>query len=239
MVENRFLFYFSGFLSISLFSFFLVVFIYMMFSPQKVKQFALIKDNYISISIEMPQEEIKSSKKSVITPVKEIQKSAPQVKNIDVANLFNNVWTKDIKKKVIKKKKVNNKLLKEIQKKISTSKPNETNDILKKANMVSDNDEKESHKSTSTDVNEYLARIQGLVYSYFNPPQNSQGHSVKAVIKLSSIGKVLDFRILNYSANSSLNEECDLIKERLMSVIFPVNPENKSVNYIIILTSKE
>lgn len=53
------------------------------------------------------------------------------------------------------------------------------------------------------------------------------------------IGKVLDFRVLNYSGNSNLNEECDRMKQRLMSVVFPVNPENKSGTYIIILTSEK
>ena len=49
----------------------------------------------------------------------------------------------------------------------------------------------------------------------------------------------MDFRILNYSANSSLNDECDKVKNRLMGIVFPVNPEKKTGNYIIILTAKE
>ena len=84
-----------------------------------------------------------------------------------------------------------------------------------------------------------MAIIQALVYKHFFPPQNSQGYSVKAVIVLSAIGKVMDFRILNYSSNNNLNDECDKVKNRLMGVVFPINPQNKSGNYIIILTSKE
>ena len=118
---------------------------------------------------------------------------------------------------------------------------NSVKEVLKKtinSNAVekSDNSQK---ISTANVVNEYLAKIQALVYDNFIPPQNSQGHSVRAVIELSSIGKVMDFRILNYSANSSLNNECDKIKERLMGVLFPANPENRSGSYIIMLTSKE
>ena len=41
------------------------------------------------------------------------------------------------------------------------------------------------------------------------------------------------------SANTYLNEECDKIKERLLGINFPVNPDNKSGNYIIKLTAKE
>ncbi len=93
--------------------------------------------------------------------------------------------------------------------------------------------------STANAVNEYLAKIQALVYENFVPPPNSQGHTVKAVIELSAIGKVMDFRILTYSANSSLNDECDKIRDRLIGVLFPANPQNKSGSYIVMLTSKE
>jgi protein TonB len=241
MVENRSLFYISGFVSISLFLFFSALFVYMMFSHTRLNKFALTKDNYISISLEMPKIATKSIKKNNFTPTKEKTQPTPISPNIDVGNLFNNVWTKNIKKKKVKKKVVDSKRIQEIQKKINTTKINKVNDISKKINKINNaiTSNVDAHKSSANEINEYLAKIQGLVYTYFNPPQNSQGNSVKAVINLSSIGKVLDFRILNYSANSSLNDECDLIKDRLMSVVFPINPKNKSGNYIIILTSKE
>ena len=241
MVENRSLFYISGFISISLFIFFLVLFVFMMFSPTRLNQFALTKDNYISISLDMPKITTKSSKKNNFTPAKEKKQPTPVTPNIDVGSLFNNVWTKNIKKKKVKKRVVDSKRIQEIQKKINTTKNNKVSDISKKINKINNAvaSDVDAHKSSANEINEYLAKIQALVYTYFNPPQNSQGNSVKAVINLSSIGKVLDFRILNYSANSSLNDECDLIKERLMSVVFPINPQNKSGNYIIILTSKE
>ena len=93
--------------------------------------------------------------------------------------------------------------------------------------------------STSPDVNEYLAKIQAIVYQYFHVPSNSQGNSVKTVIELNSLGKVIDFRVLTYSANESLNSEVDRIGERLKYVVFPKNPQNKSSRTIIILVSKE
>jgi len=254
MAENRTLFYVSGLIAFSLFIFVLSLFFYMMFSSQELKVFALTKDNYISISIDMPKVEKKSVKKSANTPIEKeklvqhpipdaivLETAKPIPAPVDVGNLFNNVWTKDIKKQKIKEKTLDNKRIQEIQKKINLSKNNEAKNSSKNVSGSDDmkTDEKNNNKSTSNEVNEYLAKIQALVYTYFNPPQNSQGNSVKAVIELSSIGKVLDFRVLNYSVNSSLNEECDKIKDRLMSVVFPVNPQSKSGNYIIILTSKE
>jgi protein TonB len=98
---------------------------------------------------------------------------------------------------------------------------------------------KNKNSSTADQVNGYLAKIQAIVYQYFQVPSNSQGNSVKTVIELNSLGKVIDFRVLTYSANESLNSEVDRIRERLKYVVFPKNPQNKSSRTIIILVSKE
>jgi len=129
----------------------------------------------------------------------------------------------------------------QIQKKITKSDENRVESISKKVrNMNAPKVDIESVKtSTATEVNEYLAKIQALVYEHFYPPQNSQGNSVEAIIELSPIGKVYDFRILRYSSNSELNSECDNIKDRLMNIVFPENPDNTSGTYTITLTSKE
>jgi len=238
MVNNNSYFYISGFISISLFIFFASLVIFMLFSSSKDDIYALKKDNYISISLEVPKLQT-SAKKSVVTPIKE--QSIVEPSDINIDDLFSDVWTKNIKKKKKIKKKIDNKRLQEIGKQSKKIDKNSVKEVLKKtinSNAVekSDNSQK---ISTANVVNEYLAKIQALVYDNFIPPQNSQGHSVRAVIELSSIGKVMDFRILNYSANSSLNNECDKIKQRLMGVLFPANPENRSGSYIIMLTSKE
>ena len=221
----------------------------MMFSSSKTKTFALKKDNYISISLSSVKTQIKSVKKDVAKPVKKIIKKTSiedspiaEAPEVDIGNLFSDVWTQDIKKINKKVKKIDNKRYQKIEKRIKTlkvtNKASVASQVINKINTKEISD-KNTNASTANEVNEYLAKIQALVYQYFYPPQNSQGHSVKAVIELSSIGKVLDFRILNYSANQALNEECDKIKSRLIGVVFPVNPQNKSDNYIVILTSKE
>jgi len=210
----------------------------MMFSSDNLKVYALSKDNYISVSIDMQTLETKSSKKSVTSPV-DIQ-TIEEPKEVDIGNLFSDVWTKKIsKKKQVKKK--DNKRLQEILKKTKTLQKSSTSELTKKIDSSSSaiSNKKNSQMSSGTEVNEYLAKIQALVYKYFNPPQNSQGHSVKVVIKLSAIGKVLDFRILSYSNSQALNEESDRVKNRLTNVLFPINPQNKSGNYVVILKSKE
>jgi protein TonB len=62
---------------------------------------------------------------------------------------------------------------------------------------------------------------------------------VIAVIFLDAMGRVDDFRVLRYSENKLLNDECDRLKIKLLTKLFPKNPDNKSGNYKIILTSKE
>ena len=47
----------------------------------------------------------------------------------------------------------------------------------------------------------------------------------------------MDFRILTYSANPELNQECDKIKARLKGVVFPSNPDNRSFTRAINIIS--
>ncbi|MCD6189910.1 MAG: TonB C-terminal domain-containing protein [Sulfurimonas sp.] len=238
MARNNPLFYISGFISLSLFTFFLAIFIYMMISSSNINEYALEKDNYISISMDIQPKSSKSAKKSLQpTPVESSVSEMPQ--DVDVNDLFSDVWTKKIQKKKIQPK--DSKRIKDIQKKIKTTQANSVESISEKFNELDNSklNEENSPSSTANEVNEYLAKIQALVYRYFNVPPNSEGYSVMAYIELNSIGKVMDFRILNYSANDALNAEVDKIKDRLKSVVFPINPQNKSFSTKVILKSKE
>jgi protein TonB len=211
-----------------------------MFTPSKIDSFALHKDNYISISLETPKLEVKSVKKIEKAAVEEKVVDTPN-ENIDVNNLFSDVWTKKITQRVKPKREVNSKRLSEIQKKIKTTKKNDVKSLSKIVNNLEavkrTNEEKSS--STAQQVNEYLAKIQAIVYQHFHVPQNSEGSSVKTVIELNALGKVIDFRILRYSNNDALNSEADRMAERLKYVVFPKNPQNRSSRTIVILVSKE
>ncbi|MBL4730855.1 MAG: TonB C-terminal domain-containing protein [Sulfurimonas sp.] len=98
-----------------------------------------------------------------------------------------------------------------------------------------DNENKKT--SSGDEVNEYLAKIQAIVYKHFIPPANSEGNSVKVVIELSTYGKLLDFRIIQDSSNQALNLECAKIKDRLRGVLFPMNPEGKSSRTVVNIIS--
>lgn len=229
----------SGVISLSLFLLFLSLFFYMLFSSSKIDTYALTKDNYISISLAVATVETKTSKKPVVVQKEELQ-VVEEVKEVDIGDLFSDVWTKDIKIEK-KEKKVDSKRLEQILKKIKTKDENKVDSLSKiietsEADVSAD----ENKKSSSGDeVNEYFAKIQAIVYKHFDPPANSQGYAVKAVIELSALGKVLDFRILSYSSNTALNQECDKIKRRLTGVLFPVSPNNKSYTIKINLIPEE
>jgi len=234
-------FYISGLLSFTLFFFFLSIALYMLANSEKVKIFALEKDNYISVSVDMS---IKKAKKTIRNlPKAIIQENTVETKqeDLNIDSLFSDVWTQKIKPSNQTPKKINNRRLQEISKKTKIAKDNNVEsveDLFKNIRTKEKSDETSS-ESKAFEVNEYLAKIQALVYKYFYPPASSEGNTVKAVITLSAIGKVQDFRILNYSLNEALNSECDKIKTRLLNVVFPKNPDNKSGIYTITLTSQE
>jgi protein TonB len=212
-----------------------------MVAVDTVNEYALEKKDYISISVKIQEIHEESTKNipiitnsnPVVTPTKQ--------QDVNLDNLFSDIWTKSISKKKKEPKKNNKRRLQAIAKKVEKTKEKKIEPILKKyKNINNKSDKKKLSKSSSAkEVNEYFAKIQAIVYKHFYPPQNSQGNTVKAVIILGALGKVLNFKILQYSSSIYLNEECDNIKQRLSGIVFPINPKNKSGNYIILLTSKE
>ncbi|SFV70346.1 TonB-like; putative TolA function [hydrothermal vent metagenome] len=226
----------SGFLAFSLFFFFLGLFIYMLFVSVKDINYGMTKQKYIAVSVVIPKNIVKvtSSAASLQTSSKSLSQ------NIDVNDLFSNVWTRKINLQK-RKKKVNTKRIKDIAKKIKTAEKNSVNSIAEKIENLdmSQSQKNEQQASSANEVNEYLAKIQAIVYQHFNVPPNSAGNSVKSVIELDPLGHMKDFRILTYSANEALNAEADKIKARLKNVIFPKNPQNRSSRTIVVLISKE
>jgi len=208
----------------------------MLFSSQEKKSYALTKKNYVSVSIINPKKISKFS--SSVSASQSTSKSVS--KDIDVNDLFSDVWTQKIAHKP-KTKKVNSKRIQDIAKKIKVSDTNDVNSLSEKIKKIDESKDNQDKKSVSaaSEVNEYLAKIQSIVYQYFNVPPNTEGYSVKTIIELDSLGRLIDFRVLNYSANVALNDEVDKIKDRLKNVVFPKNPHNSSSKTIVVLISKE
>jgi len=219
------------------------------------KSYALQKDDQISISINMANIQVNNVKKTIEQPVKQevekpIVKEEPkkeeavvqtQKKEVNIDNLFSQVTTKDIKKDDKKiEKEVDKRVAQELSKKSTKAQENQVESLSSKIEKINSQvkSDKASKASTGSDVNEYRATIQALVYENFFPPENSQGKVAFAVIELDAFGKMIDFRILSYSGDSLFNSECDKIKSRLVNVLFPKNPDNKSGTYKIKLMSE-
>ncbi|MFA5454103.1 MAG: TonB C-terminal domain-containing protein [Sulfurimonas sp.] len=202
---------------------------------------ANVKSSDVKKTVDKPIEKKEEEKPVEEEPQKETV-TKTEKKEINIDNLFSEVKTKTIKKteeKVIEKE--DKRVAQELSKKSEKSDVTKVESAASKAQKINteNKSEKESKSSTGSEVNEYLANIQALVYEHFTPPENSQNKVVKAVIELNAFGKVVDFRILTYSDNAAFNSECDKIKKRLEKVLFPKNPGNKSGTYVVNLISQE
>ena len=212
----------------------------MLFVEKKLHTYGLTKKKYISISLEAVPEKTKKSPRNKVKLKKKMTKKIHKKRdtvdavseNIDVDSLFSHIWTKKVDVRTKKKRKVDAKRIAEIEKSIETS----TGDAKQRPKQVSSVKSKSVKAGSSApEVNEYSAKIHAIVYDHFFPPPNSEGEQIKAVIELSPLGKMLDFRILNYSGSDALNQEADKIKDRIKSIVFPKNPANENARVIIIL----
>jgi len=254
--EDRY-FIISGFISFLTFLIALSLFTIVIFHQSSVDTFALQKDNYISVSINMdtitptkndakPKEEMTPIQKPKVEEttesVSEIE-STPDVET-DVSTLFDDVWTQSADTKVVKKeKKIDAKRLAAIEKRIktkSTTKSQKASETLKQLELVKPSIEMAgSSKSTAPVVNEYLAKIHAQVKSMFYPPASTEGESAKVRIELDAYGSLVRYRILVASASDLFNEEVKRLEQRLKQVKFPENPDHKSVTLNIILTVED
>ena len=166
------------------------------------------------------------------------------VHEADVSTLFSKVFTKSAdSKKTDKKVNIDKSQLQKLTKKVDTLSKNNVASLTQKIENTKFSKASvqvtSQSSSTGAEVNKYLARIQGLIYDNFFPPSNTQGQTGKVVIKLSSDGTVLDFRIVSYSGSDLFNAEVDRLKRRVMMLKFPQNPDGRSENYNITLVAKE
>ena len=78
----------------------------MLFSSNNIKSFALKKDNYISVSLDFSIPEIQTYTKNIKTDIKTQDIVSIPQQEVDVQNLFSDVWTKKIDIKSQKRKKL-------------------------------------------------------------------------------------------------------------------------------------
>ncbi|MDD2950286.1 MAG: TonB C-terminal domain-containing protein [Sulfuricurvum sp.] len=241
-------FFLSGLISISLFVFLLFLAAYnLIFSP-KAEQFAMTKSEFISVSLAVTN--TKSEDHSEPTPQVKVQKTEPErepekpiaqpEKTPDISDLFAQVKPQKTIKKPLEDSKQNEQLNK-LEKELLTHKDTPRfSDKVNKVELA-----KPSVKmvvqggSSGPIVNEYHAKIQALVYTNFHPPAGSAGAVARVRMNISGSGKLISYRVLSYSGNSSFNSEVDWLRDRLSAIRFPDHPEGKDTVLECILTAKE
>lgn len=244
--HNDYYFYLSGFLSLSLFILVLFVTLFFVMFKEKPKVFALTKDKYIAVSIDItPKQKSKNSAKPAPKPTpKPAAKPKPSEPAPDISDLFSNVKSPKLASKPkVQKKQVDTKRIAAIEKRIKTSQKTTSENAqqkIKELALVKPSIEISGASSSSAhEVNEYYAKIQALIYDNFFPPVSTEGSVAQVKIYLSAQGKLLDFRVLTPSGNTLFNKEVDALAQRLSGVTFPISPDVQEETLSIYLTVQE
>ncbi len=254
--EERY-FYISGLISFTLFSAVVLLFILVILHKSSIETFAMQKDNYISVSMDMvtplptkndakpdPRPTPKEEPLPEPEPVTDEMETTPDTVETDVSSLFDDVWTQSADTKVEKKEeKLDSKRLAAIEKRIETkevTQSHKASDKIKTIELVKPSIEVVGGSaSTAPEVNEYLAKIHAQVKAKFYPPASSEGESAKVRVRIDANGNVTGYRVLVYSGVTIFNEEVDRLERRLQRMTFPKNPDGKSISLDIILTVEE
>ncbi|MDD5212012.1 MAG: TonB C-terminal domain-containing protein [Sulfuricurvum sp.] len=213
----------------------------------KPDTFAMKKSDVISVSLEdtpaRVSEGISPSAPVVQKPVKEVEKisvALNPVKEIVPAidDLFATVKTAKSKPKPLDNSKQVSELNALEEKILTTKRDTKFFDKVKTLELAKSGVKMVS-SSTGPVVNEYNAKIQGIIYANFHPASGTEGFAARVRILLSPNGKLLSYRVISYSGNAAFNAEVDWLKERLRQVGLPQHPQGEEAVFEIILTAKE
>lgn len=244
-------FFLSGLISITLFIGLVFLAGFSLFLSPKVEQFAMVQSDVINVSIaiaEPQQQQISNNTEPVVEEQVDETIEKVEIPNIstqsepvpEISDLFSKVKpqkSSKAKQENVKHLEQLNALEKEVleKKEISRFSEKVNNITLVKPSIKM----LVQGGSTGPVVNEYHAKIQGLVYTYFRPPNDSIGQSARIRITISASGKLVTYTVLRQSSLSSFNNEVDWLKDRLSVIRFPEHPEGREAVLEFILTAKE
>lgn len=241
----------SGFISLGFFFLLLFLIGFSILKSVNIQQFAMQQSDIVSIAVtisEMKAEPKSQAEPTVSAPEPQPVQKEPEVVPEepkpapveDISDLFSQVKPVSVpKKKVDDRKRVDelNALEKELMRRTDETKLSEKvkNTELAKpsVNMTVEGG------STGPVVNEYHAKIQGLVHTNFHPPQGTQGQVARIKVKISASGKMMWYKIRSLSGNQAFDSEVQWLKERLDKVTFPPHPEGRDTILEFILKAKE
>lgn len=240
-------FFISGIISVSLFIGVLFLAGFSLIHSPKIEQFAMIKSDVINVSIALSED--KPSEESVPVqealqpepePLQKNEESAPAEEVPEISDLFAQVKPQKTSKNY-KEENARREELSALEKELLERKESPRfSDKVSKVELARPSVKMVPQGgSTGPVVNEYHAKIQGLIYSYFRPPSGSAGEAARVRMNISASGKLMGYKVIRYSGNGTFNSEVDWLKDRLGSVRFPEHPEGKDTVLEFILTAKE
>ena len=248
-LDNNRLFVFSG---IASFLFFILIVFILFWKATVLKKplsFALVKSDVISVSLDTTRaaEKAVEASQSDATPVEEVEEVTPPtakaVKTKDesvpeITDLFSNVKAVHTPKETKKSTKELSELSVLEEKVLSTKRSSQLFEKAKSIDLAKPG-VKMVTASSGPLVNEYYAKVQGIIYSQFHPGAGTEGFSARVRIVLSADGKLESYRIVSSSGSAVFNAEVDWLKERLRQVSLPKNPNGTEAIFEIILTAKD
>lgn len=244
-LDNERYFYISGFLSLG-FTLFIVLSIGLrFFSISSPQSFALRQSETISISLyDAPHKSSTNAPLPVPSSQPQVQEERSEALEQKVKEVFKVSEITDLFS-TIKPTKENQKSnmvpnLNVLEEKIlSTKRDSQFSEKVKRLELAKSSVKMASASgSTGPQVNEYHAKIQGIIYTNFHPASGTEGYAARIRIAISDEGKMTSYKVLSYSGNGVFNAEVDWLKERLRQVGFPSHPYGEDSIFEIILTAK-
>lgn len=237
----------SGAITLFLMGLMCLLFVSVALHVSKPDAFAMIKSDVISVSLEdtpmRVSEMMSPSVPAVQEPLTQETKTpavSDTAKEIvpEIDDLFATVKSVKSKPKPMDNSKQVSELNALEEKILTTKRDTKFFDKVKTLELAKSGVKMVS-SSTGPVVNEYNAKLQGIIYANFHPASGTEGFAARVRISLSPDGKLLAYRVISYSGNAVFNAEVDWLKERLRQVVLPQHPQGKEAVFEIILTAKE
>ena len=246
-MDNNKAFYTSATIAISLYIFIVIIFLLYLTVHDVKKIDAYSKETILELDIIVAPKKkalpkpVKSHQVKIESKIaKKIVKKSASVsakKRTDLKSLFANVKTKA---KVVKKKIVNN-----VKKSTTTSRfkskfEKQTKVDNKLSKLLKEQTSTATLKKKSGDIkNEkdpYISKIYEILYQRWNPLLLLDGLSAKVVLTINYNGE-LKYRILQYSGDSSFDDQLVIFLEEQSTLKFPI-PNKQKIDIEVIFTAK-
>lgn len=241
----------SGLITFFLFGVILSFFASDLLHSSRPDAFSLTKSDVISVSLDdtiasvskaiaSSDTQLPLNQQEVVKTVKETAPIESEVKRAEpeINDLFATVKAGKHKQKAADNSKQLSELNALEEKVLSTNRASKLFDKAKTLDLAKSG-VKMVASSSGPAVNEYNAKIQGIIYSNFHPASGTEGFAARVRITLSPDGRLLAYRVISYSGNAVFNAEVDWLKERLRQVGLPTHPQGEEAVFEIILTAKE